>query len=447
MLFGLRPNKICFYFSKISKLNFRITKFIFLILNLVKHTCQFFYSTIFIPCRNLTRFFLFSTVSGWETATRKGGPRRILHVTPIDSRDATPSDQHRVSMDPKIVAEKITEETGQILSVSATSDMEIGQEDTTTDGGDLINSTISAPAPSGENTENNDGIESQTSVSVSLPASRKSTLKRNNRKKRASLDSSENKTGSGSGSGSTSSSILSKPVLISDRDFDVASAIAAQRRCNKSAFEVLDESKIRDMVNNSTAAAATHPNAGAVTNAGVKTTFDTLYISDIGYGMSGGPISMGRFGLGKYMPPDRSNEILPLEQSTAEKIVETNESVTENEENCNSDNAGDKTSIIKAMMDQVIRTSSGCGNGKNNDSLSATVPSSCVTGNTISGTGSSLTYIRDAERFTELTVGGDAGSKIAQSNIIPTGMSTKTTTTSMIKENNAILKSQELDLD
>ena len=77
---------------------------------------------------------MFSTVSGWETATRKGGPRRILHVTPIDSRDATPSDQHRVSMDPKIVAEKITEETGQILSVSATSDMVIGQEDTTTDG-------------------------------------------------------------------------------------------------------------------------------------------------------------------------------------------------------------------------------------------------------------------------------------------------------------------------
>merc|ERR1711997_191353 len=328
--------------------------------------------------------------------------------------------------DPRIVAEKITEETG-IVSQTASSSSDVIGQDTTDD----LTMSVSGEA------EN--GIESQnSSSSVSLPASRKSTLKRNNRKKRASLDSSENKTGCGSASGS--SSILSKPVLISDRDFDVASAIAAQRRCNKSAFEVLDESKIRDMVNNHST--TIHPNAGAAGQS-VKTTFDTLYISDIGYGMSGGPISMGRFGLGKYMPPDRSNEIIPLEQSTAEKIVETNDSVTDTinskEDSC-SDNAGDKTSIIKAMMDQVIRTSSG--NGKI-DAAAAT-PCGGGTGNPISGTGSSLTYIRDAERFTELTV-GDAASKITQSNIIPT-MSTKTTT-SMINENNAILKSQELDLD
>ena len=57
-------------------------------------------------------------MSGWQTATRKGGRQRVLHVTPIDSRDVTPSDVHRVSMDPRIVAEKITEEAASNQSDS-----------------------------------------------------------------------------------------------------------------------------------------------------------------------------------------------------------------------------------------------------------------------------------------------------------------------------------------
>jgi hypothetical protein len=35
-----------------------------------------------------------------------------------------------------------------------------------------------------------------------------------------------------------------------------------------------------------------------------------LMIKDIGHGMRDGPITMGRFGIGKYTPPDRSDEIL-----------------------------------------------------------------------------------------------------------------------------------------
>ena len=35
-----------------------------------------------------------------------------------------------------------------------------------------------------------------------------------------------------------------------------------------------------------------------------------LMIKDIGHGMRDGPINMGRFGIGKYTPPDRSDEIL-----------------------------------------------------------------------------------------------------------------------------------------
>merc|ERR1711997_1340902 len=350
--------------------------------------------------------------------------------------------------DPRIVAEKITEETG-IVSQTASSSSDVIGQDTTDD----LTMSVSGEA------EN--GIESQnSSSSVSLPASRKSTLKRNNRKKRASLDSSENKTGCGSASGS--SSILSKPVLISDRDFDVASAIAAQRRCNKSAFEVLDESKIRDMVNNHST--TIHPNAGAAGQS-VKTTFDTLYISDIGYGMSGGPISMGRFGLGKYMPPDRSNEIQSLE-NPSETNKNTNQETNENTpndtikdndddlEHSAQDNAGsDKSSIIKAMMDQVIRASSGGNVNKISGINSA--ENLDRTGNGSAGgsptNGSNLTYIRDAERFTEISAVTAklepemAGSKIAQC-LTPTKTTAITSTIPTVKEN-PILKSQELDLD
>ena len=313
---------------------------------------------------NLYLFF-----AGWETATRKGNFRRVLHVTPKDSRDVTPSDQHRVSIDPRIIAEKITEEvTGN-----------------SSDSGN-------------ENTENSTpvSVTREENNSVSLPASQKSTLKRNNRKKRSSLDSGENNKTS-----------LSKPVLISDRDFDVASAIAAQRRY-KSAFDVLDESKIKQMVNQ-----GTHPNAGdRIGKPGG--TFDTLYISDIGYGMCGGPISMGRFGLGKYMPPDRSNEILPLDPKTQESSTKTTTKVSDTIKDVTDDNANDEKNLI-------IKTGS-----------------------------SSPKYIRDAERFTELTTTPacpNAGSKIAQPDIIPKTMQQAASKTDLKKENPILAKSQEIDLD
>merc|ERR1711862_600122 len=118
-------------------------------------------------------------------------------------------------MDPRIVAEKITEEASN-QSDSADSEVKV---DTIENKTYLTTSALDI--------ESQNGSHHQNSISsTSLPASRKSTLKRPNRKKRNSVDSAENKT-SGSGTGSSS---LSKPVLISDRDYDVASAIAAQRR-------------------------------------------------------------------------------------------------------------------------------------------------------------------------------------------------------------------------
>ena len=317
------------------------------------------------------------------------------------------------------------------------------------------------------------GLSPPSLASASLPASRKSTLKRTNRKKRASqgdLSAGANAGGDGKGTSTPASgSSLSKPVLISDRDYDVASAIAAQRRY-KSAFDVLDESKIKDLVNQGSS--GTHPNAGAGQDGKTGTgngTFDTLYISDIGYGMCGGPISMGRFGLGKYMPPDRSNEIQSLEnpsETNKNTDQETNENTPNDTIKDNDDNpddleqsaqdiaGSDKSSIIKAMMDQVIRASSGGNVNKISGINSA--ENLDRTGNGSAGgsptNGSNLTYIRDAERFTEISAVTAklepelAGSKIAQC-LSPTKTCTTTTSTIPTVKENPILKSQELDLD
>jgi hypothetical protein len=214
----------------------------------------------------------------------------------------------------------------------------------------------------------------------SAPTSRKSTLKRpNNRKKRGSLDYSgaDNNSSSSTGSQLIKGAGLSRPVLISDSDFDVTSAAASRRF--KCAFEVFDEATIRELASN--------------------TEYDTLYVSDIGYGMSGGPIHMDRFGLGKYLPPDRTDEIYPIpmqqEQSdlvtvngdaaAAEKSdaddAETEKKSSIHGESCQSDQ---QKAIIKAMMDEVM---------KNN---------SAATANTTAA--DKFTCIRDAERFSEVII-------------------------------------------
>lgn len=50
-----------------------------------------------------------------------------------------------------------------------------------------------------------------------------------------------------------------------------------------------------------------------------------LMIKDIGHGMREGPINMGRFGIGKYTPPDRSDEILSSIVARQIKDEEQNE--------------------------------------------------------------------------------------------------------------------------
>lgn len=69
---------------------------------------------------------------------------------------------------------------------------------------------------------------------------------------------------------------------------------------------------------------------------------DTLFVSEIGYGMIGGPISMGRFGTSKYSPPDRSEEILPMQELLKEKQKEMEDA-----------EAASKSTVIKVMMGEV----------------------------------------------------------------------------------------------
>ena len=194
-------------------------------------------------------------------------------------------------------------------------------------------------------------------------------------------------------------------MLISDRDFDVASA-AAQRRYH-SAFEVLDEEKIKEVA--------------AMTDK--RGTFDTLYISDIGHGMGGGPITIGRFGLGKYIPPDRSSEIYPIPMQKNDQDQESNQEEDLDLKNSSESKAQEtQKSIIRAMMQEVI---------KSNNLPQNTLPDSAKAG---------LTYIRDAERFTELTPAPCASTAVkaegdaSKSVTIPDAIVNKT-------------KTQELDLD
>ena len=305
---------------------------------------------------------------GWETMKIKnkiGNKIRSGIQTPKESRDSTPVQSNRLVI--------------QDLETSTCTSSSAPQVEN--------HETNSEPDVSSVQTD-----EQDQQVSSSAPASRKSTLKR--KQKKVNKESSDSKT-----------SLKTKPVLISDRDFDVASA-AAQRRYH-SAFEVLDEEKIKEVA--------------AMTDK--RGTFDTLYISDIGHGMGGGPITIGRFGLGKYIPPDRSSEIYPIPMQKNDQDQDSQES-SEDLDLKNSESKAQETqkSIIRAMMQEVI---------KSNNLPQNTLPDSAKAG---------LTYIRDAERFTELTPAPCASTAVkaegdaSKSVTIPDAIVNKT-------------KTQELDLD
>ena len=137
--------------------------------------------------------------------------------------------------------------------------------------------------------------EDSSERSSSAPSSRRSTLKKQNRKKRPSLDDDKSEKSGGS-------SI--RPVLIQDGLIDItAGGLLMSRPLVKRPTDVLDE--------------------------------QALMIKDIGHGMRDGPITMGRFGFGKYTPPDRSDEILSsivARQLKLDQLDEANATAVEAEE-------------------------------------------------------------------------------------------------------------------
>jgi len=160
-------------------------------------------------------------------------------------------------------------------------------------------------------------------------------------------------------------------------------------------------------------------------------TFDTLYISDIGHGMGGGPITIGRFGLGKYIPPDRSSEIYPIPMQKNDQDQDSNqESVEDLKDSSESKAQETQKSIIRAMMQEVIKS-----NNLPNNLPQNTLPDSA------SAVKTGLTYIRDAERFTELTPAPCASTAVKAEN----GDATKSVTIPDAIVNK--VKTQELDLD
>ena len=257
---------------------------------------------------------------GWETTKSRKSRSKIPQsscYTPQDlSRDQS-SEIHIIPEDAEEYASDIVDQTGTGTEVTTKKSREI-EEITNEDDDDAEapqslsqdenvreidftknNSENCATTTKVEATSASAELETVMEVSEvasgaaiepnSAPASRKSTLKRSKNKKRSSLDG-----GSGTGTGNEKvSSVLSRPVLISDGDYDVASAAAALR-VQKNAFDVLDQDKLQELKKLKSC------NTGNGT-----ASMDTLYVSDIGYGMLSGPIGLGRFGLGKYIPPSK----------------------------------------------------------------------------------------------------------------------------------------------
>ena len=222
----------------------------------------------------------------------------------------------------------------------------------------------------------------------------------------------------GTSPSSGSTSVLSRPVLISDGDYDVASAAAALR-VQKNAFDVLDEAKINELKN--------------LKNPGV--TLDTLFVSDIGYGMTCGPIGMGRFGLGKYIPPDRSEEIypIPMQNKDSENTTADQNEITSDQDN----SIEDKPGSLTAMLEEVLRNG-GNATTISNCSTSGLNPASSTSKNSLT------TYIRDAARFTELTPHSE---ETCSRDLQAQGAIPNIPTTEVLIQKKKENKEDELDLD
>ncbi len=211
-----------------------------------------------------------TTLEQWETSTRTRRSRK--GVRPQQRLVQTEETEEDVEEEqPKVVKREVTPPPPVETPVVSAP---------------LVEEVIESEAAEECDTERSSSAP-ETRSSSSAPSSRRSTLKKQNRKKRPSLDDGK--------SDKSSVSVSSvRPVLIQDGLIDItAGGILSCRNVIKRPTDLLDE--------------------------------QALMIKDIGHGMREGPINMGRFGIGKYIPPDRSDEILSSIVARQIKDEEQNE--------------------------------------------------------------------------------------------------------------------------
>ena len=128
-----------------------------------------------------------------------------------------------------------------------------------------------------------------------------------------------------------------RPVLIQDGILDVAGSSAAAAAAVPASASALHSKvkRVSEVFKDPSRIAQVMSASGATANR------STLIVSDIGHGIFDGPISMGRFGTGKYNPPDRSDEILPMQK----KLLEAAGGQAK---------ADSQKTIIKVLMGDVV---------------------------------------------------------------------------------------------
>lgn len=298
--------------------------------------------------------------AGWEMATgthggsktkrNRKGTRTVANNIQVTERRSDSTE----SINDKIAQVKYSEKSHSISPARAISRLPEGEEqhdecqntlgDGKEDKVDLtteeIKDNISKSsegsniniAPEGEEIST---IESESNSiedkAASAPASKSSTLRRQ-RKKRTSHDQSNNIANSTSNPSSTSTI---RPVLIQDGLLDIfgkgPSNFMSKGMDAKITSNVTSSKRTSDILDHST-----------IEEAVQKGPLDTLFVSEIGYGMIGGPISMGRFGTSKYTPPDRSEEIRPMQELLKEKQKAEEDA-----------DAASKGTVIKVLMGEV----------------------------------------------------------------------------------------------
>ena len=246
----------------------------------------------FVPPGNLEAAVVLQSSSGdsgeWETKRRRSSRKNNNQTRAMSPRNPTPSPPREQVKD--IPEEKTT------LEVTQRNNAE--EKENQAENVNIVQDQPHCPILSGVESEAGKATldeETATSATSAAPSLSTTSSSRPKRRKKNRGGSQENGEVSTSSFSSANKSSI-RPVLIQDGVIDVAgSASGSGYKRAKRASEILDGQKLSEAVR--------------------RGHLDSLIISSVGHGISIGPMAMGRFGLGKYTPPDRTHEI-PIELRT-----------------------------------------------------------------------------------------------------------------------------------